>query len=253
MRARPLALLLLLSTSALAAPAVAPAKKAEAPLPKPAPRDGDAPDGKVRAKLPPFLGLFGPAALLQKTGFRSAPGRWIEFALEGPKSETSGGAMRLQEVGPAIAGARWIEVLATSGGTDSSGLRMLARGDKDGNLERMIASMPNFPAMEFPLDSIDLSAAKDDQPAAGPVSVTEFATGVPRKLGRETVTVPLGKFDCDHWLVEAEAGQMEFWISSDPKVPFNGAVKLSSPDGVATATKVGTDAASKIPVPQKTR
>jgi hypothetical protein len=69
------------------------------------------------------------------------------------------------------------------------------------------------------------------------------------------VTVPLGTFACDHWVVELprRKERMDVWTTKDERVPFNGAVKMVSPTGTALARKVGTDASARIAVPAEHR
>jgi hypothetical protein len=208
---------------------------------------------KPGSGLPAFLGFFGPAALVEKTGFRSAPGRWISFDLS-----QGGAAMRLQEVAGGPPGARWVELLAEVGGTSNTGVKILARGLADGNVERLVASMPGYPALEFPLEGGTVSLGEDEEDGrvpSGPIDTGAFAFGTPRLAGRESVTVPLGTFVCDHWVVElpGKKERMEVWTTKDDRVPFNGAVKMVSPTGTALARKVGADATVRIAVPAERR
>jgi hypothetical protein len=229
----------------------APPPDAGEPVPKALPRAPK--DAKNGAGLPAFLGFFGPAALLEKTGFRSSPGRWISFDLS-----QAGASMRLQEVAGGPPGARWVELLAESGGTSHSGVKILARGLSDGNVERLVASLPGYPSLEFPLDSgsVAVGEGEEDGPVpTGPLDTGAFAFGKPRLAGRESVTVPLGTFACDHWVVElpGKKARMDVWTTKDDHVPFNGAVKMISPTGTALARRVGTDAAARIAVPSQRR
>lgn len=234
--------------AALALPAAAATPLDKEPVPKALARTPK--ETGQGSSLPAFLGFFGPAALIEKTGFRSVPGRWISFDL------APGASMRLQEVAGAPQGSRWIELLAETGGATSNGVRLLARGPADGNVTRLIASMPGFPALEFPLDSGALSLDDEDASVpSGPIDTAAFAFGKPRLAGRESLTVPLGTFACDHWVVElpGRKERMEVWTTKDERVPFTGAVKMVSPTGTALARKVGTDASARIAVPPRQR
>ncbi len=240
----------LLALPALAAPlmSMSPAAAPKLPpLPQPLPRG----DHVSPSTMPAFLGMFGPAALVQKTGFRSSPGRWLEYALTNTASPGMPAAtMRLQEVGPPLAGARWIEVLTDAGGGVSAGIKMLVRGLKDGNVERLIASMPSFPTMELPLASATFSKKGASGPGQ-PLGLSQASVGVPQKVGRETVVVPLGKFECTHWVVTGAGQKIEIWTTTDRRVPFIGAVKMTGNGGIALLSKVGTHALAKIPVPPR--
>jgi hypothetical protein len=229
-----------------AAPTAKAAEQADdphAPLPKPLPRGQQAPS--PAATLPPFLGVFGPAELLEKTGFRSAPGRFIVYRVGATTGETLGTA-RYQEVGPAIRGARWVEFLASLDDRNSAGFRMLVRGDGVGNLERLIARSPEVPPLEFNLDSVDVDMLPEVM-AQGAVG------GKLAKVGRERTTVPLGTFETDHWRLKVGGKDFDWWVTSDPKIPFTGAVKMSINEGMGVAIEVGTNAVGTIPVPARAK
>lgn len=224
-------------------PAAAHAEDDHAPLPKPLPRGVQAPS--PAAALPPFLGVFGPGELVAKTGFRSAPGRYIVYRV-GAKSGEVVGTARYQEVGPPIRGARWVEFLASMDGTSLSGFRMLVRGDGVGNVERLIARTPETAPLELPLDTVDVEEL--------PELLGQGALGERlKKVGREKITVPLGTFETDHWTLEVKGKRFDWWTTTDPKVPFTGAVKMSIGEGVGVAVEVGTNAVGHIAVPAKAR
>lgn len=211
-------------------------------LPKAAPRGRE---GKP-IPLPPFLGFFGPETLLTKTGFRGELGSWIEFEL---KSADSGGAsrgtLRIQQVGPAVRGGRWIELLANAH-EGSGGVRMLARGEKESNVERMVAHAPGIAPIELPLDRARIG---DLAPGLKPEDAAKM--GELKHQGKKKIKVPLGEFLADHWVVQAGEKKLEFWTTSDPKVPFSGMIKLSADDAICEAAAVGTDAVAKIPLPAR--
>jgi hypothetical protein len=195
------------------------------------------------SELPPFFGIFGSADLIAKVGFRGDVGSYIEFQLDAGNPAARGATgLRLAQVGPPVAGARWIEMITIGGKGDGSGIRMLSRGLERGNVERLLAGAASLPATELPLDamSADLPIA---QPGgeAGSTLLSDV-----KHLGSETVEVPLGKFKTEHWLVARTPKSMEIWTTTDPKVPFTGAVKMLTRDGLAVARKVGTDATATI-------
>lgn len=249
-----LAIPLLVAARAEAAPRAAPVPAGDAhdddALPNAAPRGTEA---KANPALPPYMGIFGPQELIEKVGFRSVVGRYVEYKLT---TKTSGGAkvasMRLQEVGPAVRGARWIEMIATPDGVGPAGMRMLGRGEKNGNLERIIARAPDFPPLEFPIDAVTIDSMPGFVP--GPDATTgETMMGTLKLAGKETITVPLGKFETSHWVLANEKQKFEFWTTTDPRIPFTGAVKIETADGTAEAVKVGTDAQAVVPVPGKAK
>lgn len=245
---------------ALSAPAAAQAKKGGRPapkppaplplphshahedeLPKPAPRGNP----ETPKMLPPFLGLFGSESLLEKTGFRSKVGSWIEFETRSAASGGAvGGTVRFQHVAPQVRGSRWIEMIASTPGADFGAVRMLTRGTGKGNLERLIVLTAGMPPLEMPLDSAEL-----DVPAAqGGSGQIDF--GEVTSLGKKTITVPLGKFETEHYRFTVGAETLEYWITRDEKVPFTGAVRIAQGGNTLEATQVGTDAVARVPLPQ---
>jgi len=223
----------------------APKAAADDDLPKPAPRG---PDKDKIAKLPPFMGIFGTAPLIAKTGFRSTVGRYVEFKAEGTLQQAEllqGTGLRIQEVGPAVAGSRWIEILPVGVGGEQTGVRVLCRGEGNGNIERLIAAIPTMPAIEFPVEA----ATMDGMP--GLPGGAPSLTAEPKLVARETITVPLGRFETEHWAVGEDKGRIEIWVTKDPLVPFTGAIKIVSAEGGMVAHKVGTDAKPRIPVPAR--
>ncbi len=70
-----------------------------------------------------------------------------------------------------------------------------------------------------------------------------------KPLGRETVTVPAGVFDCRHFRSEDDpAGPTEIWISED--VPLTGLVRMDAPGGLQMIlTRFGRDAESEFESP----
>jgi len=227
-------------------PANAPAKADD--LPKPAPRGDDA--GHVAmADVPPFLGLFGSADLLAKVGFRSEVGRYIDFKAEADNVLTAKGTgVRFAQVPPEVPGRRWIEVTALGSGVGGNGMRLLTKGASKGNIERIIIQSSQTPPMEVPLNSMTSSMPLN---APGGPAGSSLNSDV-KHLGHERVTVPLGTFETEHWMVSSEHDHLlEIWTTTDPKVPFTGVVQMRTDKGLAVAEKVGSNAEPSISVPPK--
>lgn len=202
------------------------------------------------SKIPAFLGLFGPAELIRKVGFNSAPGKWIEYeflSLSPVSSDASRNTIRFQEVLQAPRGSRWIEMLVNTQDVGEAGLRLLVNGEGDGNIERVIAKAPQMPPIEVPVESaefIDSTFGPDDETGSAKPPVFKVSN-----VGKEKVKVPLGTFLCDHWVVDADGRLFDFWIADDPSIPFIRAVKFTTKDGVVAARAKGDDASGKILVP----
>lgn len=232
-----------------ASKAPAPVKaEEEEPLPKPGPRG---PGEKPKLSLPPFMGFFGPAELLKKTGFRGTVGSFIEFdILQDEAGGARAGSLLIQQVGPSVRGGRWMEMVATQTGGQGGGIRMLTKGTDDDNMERLIVQGPGLPPMEMPIDSAQLEWIAPGAPGAkDPSRVAEL--GELRHVGRVEVEIPLGRFMTEHWILSAGERSMEFWTTADPLVPFSGMVMVKRSDGNLVATRVGTDAKAKFMVPQR--
>lgn len=216
------------------------------------PDDSDLPkpfkplDAGDKGSIPAFLGIFGPVELIEKAGFTSSPGKWIEYELV-PHGAVgvSEHSMRIQEVGPSPRGSRWIEMIVKVQGTGTAGIRMLVKGERDGNIERVIAKAPDMPPIEFPVGVADAASF----PMAGMRKADGTRGGVLTRVGQEKVKVPLGTFLCDHWVLDNGDRKYDLWLATDTSIPFTRAIKFTTDEGVALARAVGNDATGVILVP----
>jgi len=64
------------------------------------------------------------------------------------------------------------------------------------------------------------------------------------KLGTESVTVPAGTFDCEHYRKQTEHGSYDYWIS--PKVTPYPIVKMTGPETTMVLVKVLSGESSHI-------
>src|SRR6185312_6090495 len=135
--------------------------------------------------IPPFFGMFGSAEMIAKLGFHSKPGSYIEYQLTG-----GGAGMRIAEVGPAVAGARWIEITArVPEMAETQGMRFLARGEKDGNIERFVVHVSGMPPMEMPMEAVGRAGG------SGISGVSAHMLGPMKSVGHEKITTPIGEFE----------------------------------------------------------
>ncbi len=196
-------------------------------------------------KLPPFLGIFGSADLISKAGFRGHAGSYIEFRTESKTGADAAHGMRIAQVGPDVPGGRWIEISPLNTDPVGSGaLLLFGRGLASGNVSRIVLQAPGGMPLEVPVRNLTSSLASPISGAPAGSSVLESA----KDLGPEKVKVPLGTFTAEHWVVGAKP-KLEIWTTSDERVPFSGAVKMLTSDGVLVATQVGTDAKATVVVP----
>jgi hypothetical protein len=225
--------LLLVPALAAAAPAKPAPKERPADLPKAAPGG----EGTSRvAELPPYFGFFGPPQLVAKTGVRGKVGSWVEFGATGAGEGTH---LRMQQVAPEVRGGRWIEVVAEQGGQPGLAMRLLARGDGTGNVERFLFQGPGLAPLELPL-SVGVVSMDKQAPGSLPVS------GDVKMGGRESITVPLGTFAATRWIITEDKEITEIWTTDDPKVPFTGMLRMKNKDGAIEAVGAGADAQPKI-------
>jgi hypothetical protein len=93
------------------------------------------------------------------------------------------------------------------------------------------------------------------QPVEMPVGMMQRGMGMPQahaaqdtdpgqKVGTESVTVPAGTFDCDHYRKQTERGTFDYWISM--KVSPYPIVKMTGPDMTMVLSKILTGETSHI-------
>jgi hypothetical protein len=149
-------------------------------------------------------------AVVGKEDYQGQPGFWLEMSFV----ETHGmGAMKmLMVMAPPTPGAK-----------------------------RMIMQM-NGQAYEFPM------AMMQNRPGPKPSGGTDITKGGGGTLvGTETITVPAGTFECQHYKANDPPGDV--WVS--PKVSPWGLVKSQNKDSGMVLVRVVTDAKDKITGPVK--
>jgi hypothetical protein len=198
-------------------------------------------------KLPPFFGVFGSADLIAKVGFRGKAGSYIEYeAIPNSPEAGTGKGLRIAQVAPDVAGGRWLEVTGLGQGAEGVGLKLFAKGEAVGNVKRIIVESPQLPPMEMPLDSLST-----DMPIGMPGGDSgDSLLSDAKYLGSEKITVPVGTFQAEHWLVSSKQGhRLEVWTTKDQRIPFTGCIRMLTTQGTVRAVKVGTDAVGTITVP----
>ena len=102
-------------------------------------------------------------------------------------------------------------------------------------IKRMIVQQPGRPPMEFPLGMMPGLAQQG-------VETGDTSPGV--KLGSETISVPAGSFECDHYRKQETRGPVDIWISS--RVSPYGTVKMSRGDLSLVLEKILNNEVSHI-------
>ena len=132
--------------------------------------------------------------------------------------------MEIRSENPAMPGETVMKQLIVTG------------GDKP-QIKRMIMQMPGRPPMEMPMGMMSGMGQRGQGAGAGDTSPGE-------KVGSETITVPAGTFECEHYRKTAPHGTVDVWISS--KVSPYGTVKMTSGEMTMVLEKVLSNETSHI-------
>ena len=113
--------------------------------------------------------------------------------------------------------------------------QLLVMQNGKADIKRMIMQPPGRPPMELPLGMM---------PQGGPQGSVPKDTDPGQKIGTESVTVPAGTFDCDHYQKQTERGTYDYWISM--KVSPYPIVKATGPKTNMVLQKVLSGETSHI-------
>ena len=132
----------------------------------------------------------------------------------------------------------WMEIRSENPGMPGEMVmkQLIVTGGDKPQIKRMIMQMPGRPPMEMPMGMLGMGQ-RGQGTGAGDTSPGE-------KVGSETITVPAGTFECDHYRKQEPRGTVDVWISS--KVPPYGMVKMSSAEMTAVLEKVLSNETSHI-------
>jgi len=131
----------------------------------------------------------------------------------------------------------WLEV-RTQGGEIPGEIvmkQLMVMSAEKPEIKRMIVQQPGRPPMEFPLGMMPGLAQQGAESG-------DTTPGV--KLGAETILIPAGSFECDHYRKQESRGPVDIWISS--RVSPYGTVKMSRGDLSLVLEKVLTNEVSHI-------
>jgi len=148
-------------------------------------------------------------AVVGKESVDGADGYWLEMRTEAPK----GGPMIMKQ--------------------------LMAVGPSGVQIKRMIIQMAGRPPMEVP---VGMMAAGMGKGRGEPASPSKGVQG--EKVGSESVTVPAGTFQCEHYRSTVDGKTSDVWVST--KVSPYGLVKMSSPDTTMVLEKVLEHETSQI-------
>jgi Domain of unknown function (DUF4412) len=129
--------------------------------------------------------------------------------------------------------AYWLEMRGEIPNQGKVVQKMLMVVGKDGTeVKRMIMQAPGRPPMEMPMGMMGRAPEARKSASSG------------EKVGSESVTVPAGTYDCDHYRSQNGDNTTDAWVST--KVPVFGVVKSSNADMTMVLEKVLENQKSEI-------
>jgi hypothetical protein len=133
----------------------------------------------------------------------------------------------------------WMEIRSEDSGMAGEMVmkQLVVLGGDKPQIRRMIMQPPGRPPMEMPMGMMP-GMGQREQGAGG------RDTSPGEKVGSETITVPAGTFECDHYRKQDLHGTVDVWISS--KVSPYGTVKMSSGEMTMVLEKVLSNETSHI-------
>ncbi len=147
-------------------------------------------------------------AVVGKEQVEGNEGYWLEIRTERPQSE---GEMIMKE--------------------------LMVMSTPHPEIKRMIVQPPGRPPMEMPLGMMGMMQQRS-QPGQ------ETGNGLGEKIGTESITVPAGTFECEHYRKQEEDKTVDFWVST--KVPPYGLVKMTSAGTSMVLEKVLSNETSHV-------
>lgn len=136
--------------------------------------------------------------------------------------------------------AYWLEIRSTmaKGSMAMKQLMGMPGGGQPPQIQRMIMQAPGQPPMEMPVSMLKgaMASAQTQIPAG------QHASG--EKVGTETVTVPAGTFECEHYRSASNGKNTDVWVST--KVAPYGLVKMVSGETQMELLKVLANETSQI-------
>jgi hypothetical protein len=184
--------------------------------------------GGMGQQAPHLLGEFKPAVGSGAKYQMTAKNATMSFAYVVVGQENvegnTGYWMEIRSTGPSMPGETVMKELLVLG------------GDRP-QIKRMIMQPPGRPPMEMPMGMMTGMGQRGAGSGGGDTSPGE-------KVGTETITVPAGTFECDHYRKQEPRGTVDVWVSS--KISPYGTVKMSSGEMTMVLEKVLSNETSHI-------
>ncbi len=169
--------------------------------------------------------------------FKPVVGNGAQYLMTSQSGDTHISYVIVGEEKLAASTGYWLEIRTQGGEIPGEMVMkqlMVMSGEKP-EIKRMIMQRPGRPPMEFPLGMMPGLAQRGAETG-------DTNPGV--KLGSESIPVPAGTFECDHYRKQETPGSVDIWISS--KVSPYGTVKMSRGDLSLVLEKVLTNEVSHI-------
>jgi hypothetical protein len=134
----------------------------------------------------------------------------------------------------------WMEIRSQSPamGAEMVMKQLLVAPEGKPQIKRMIMQPPGRPPMEMPVGMMPPGMGPRGQASEG------GDTSPGEKVGTETITVPAGTFECEHYRKQEPRGTVDVWISS--KVSPYGTVKMSTGEMTMVLEKILSNETSHI-------
>jgi len=141
----------------------------------------------------------------------------------------------------------WMEIRSEGAGMPGEMVmkQLLVLGGDKPQIKRMIMQSPGRPPMEMPMGMMGGMGQRPQAPGQARQQAPGQGDSSPgERVGSETITVPAGTFECDHYRKQEPKGPVDVWISS--KVSPYGMVKMTSAETTMVLEKVLSNETSHI-------
>jgi len=181
----------------------------------------------------PSFGLQNPAIGSGSEYQLTTQGKDMDLAIVALGKEDVGGEtgywMEMRMTDPNLGGETVMKTLVVSSPTESG-------------IKRMIVQPPGRPPMEMP--SMTMTMMQQHQPPPMTTKAEGGPGGAGELVGTESITVPGGTFNCQHYRKQDAKGTTDLWIST--QVTPYALVKMTSADATMVLKKVLTNETSHI-------
>ena len=172
--------------------------------------------------------------------FRPAVGNGATYKINAHQGETIFTFAIVGQEGPAY----WMEIRTSNAQGDviMKQLVTVAGEGQQPQISRMIVQTGGRPPMELPTGMMNMQMGRGGRGAGAD---TVGVHGMGTKVGTESITVPAGTFECDHYTsTSADGKKADVWVST--KVSPYGLVKMISSDANMELQKVLEHETSQI-------